>query len=60
MTGRRLRRGLGRRAARAAEPGLDPTFGDEAVRQALGQAAAGDRTALRPALAGLRERFAAN
>ncbi|MFI9359500.1 hypothetical protein ACIG5E_00320 [Kitasatospora sp. NPDC053057] len=49
--------GLGRRAAgapaadRAAEPRFDPAFGDESVRQVLGQAAAGDWTALRPALA---------
>ncbi|MFF2148569.1 hypothetical protein [Kitasatospora sp. NPDC058190] len=49
--------GFGRRAAeapaaaRAAEPRLDPTFGDESVRLVLGQAAAGDWAALRPALA---------
>ncbi|MFH9349021.1 hypothetical protein [Kitasatospora sp. NPDC017646] len=49
--------GLGRRAAgapvaaRAAEPRLDPSFGDESVRRVLGQAAAGDWTALRPELA---------
>ncbi|MFF4813857.1 hypothetical protein ACFY2K_04665 [Kitasatospora sp. NPDC001309] len=52
--------GLGRRAASAASgpaagpgsaPRLDPAFGDESVRVLLGQAAAGDWTALRPALA---------
>ncbi|MFD8707769.1 hypothetical protein ACFV1W_35180 [Kitasatospora sp. NPDC059648] len=43
--------GLGRRAVRAAEPRLDPAFGDESVREVLRQAAAGDWTALRPALA---------
>ncbi|MEV7770925.1 hypothetical protein [Kitasatospora sp. NPDC086791] len=49
--------GFGRRAAgapvaaRGAEPRLDPTFGDESVRLVLGQAAAGDWAALRPALA---------
>ncbi|MFD5461544.1 hypothetical protein ACFWIQ_01785 [Kitasatospora sp. NPDC127059] len=48
--------GFGRRAAEApavpgAEPRIDPSFGDESVRLVLGQAAAGDWTALRPALA---------
>ncbi|MER7672886.1 hypothetical protein ABTY61_31145 [Kitasatospora sp. NPDC096128] len=49
--------GLGKRAAeapaaaRGAEPRLDPALGDETVRLVLGQAAAGDWTALRPALA---------
>ncbi|MFI2606526.1 hypothetical protein [Kitasatospora sp. NPDC018619] len=37
--------------AGGAEPRLDPTYGDEAVRRALRQAGAGDWAALRPALA---------
>ncbi|WP_459650857.1 hypothetical protein [Kitasatospora sp. Ki12] len=53
--------GFGRRgaaaaeAARGAEPRLDPTFGDESLRRVLGQAAAGDWAALRPALAAVED-----
>ncbi|MFE2413951.1 hypothetical protein ACFXDE_37050 [Kitasatospora sp. NPDC059408] len=64
--GRSGRRGLGfGRGARTAEPAapvpagpapaLDPAFGDDAVRVMLGQAAAGDWTALRPALAAVED-----
>ncbi|MER7765519.1 hypothetical protein [Kitasatospora sp. NPDC096140] len=42
-------------AARATEPRLDPTFGDESVRLVLAQAAAGDWAALRPALAAVED-----
>lgn len=46
------RRGAGSAApAGAAEPRLDPAYGDESVRLALRQAADGDWAALRPALA---------
>ncbi|MEV7185559.1 hypothetical protein [Kitasatospora sp. NPDC093102] len=46
------RRGAGSSAATGgAEPRLDPTYGDESVRLALRQAAAGDWAALRPTLA---------
>ncbi|MET8540334.1 hypothetical protein ABZW03_06725 [Kitasatospora sp. NPDC004799] len=46
------RRGTGSPAAAgAAEPRLDPAYGDESVRLALRQAADGDWAALRPTLA---------
>ncbi|MEU8920079.1 hypothetical protein AB0D10_03960 [Kitasatospora sp. NPDC048545] len=53
--------GFGRRstgapaASRGAEPRLDPTFGDAAVRLVLAQAAAGDWAALRPVLSAVED-----
>ncbi|MFI6152912.1 hypothetical protein ACIBCA_09485 [Kitasatospora sp. NPDC051170] len=43
------------RAATGSAPRIDPTFGDEAVRLMLAQAAAGDWAALRPALAAVTD-----